>query len=147
MGSWCFFAEFSAATGVFDRWVQEYPLSYTSGNAPTKRDVLGTLVLAILAGHRRYAHVTALRGDALVAQALGLNRVVSEDALRRALSRFDEASSAKWLRPALLISVRDALDQPWVLDIDARPKGLNWATTRTNRADPVMCCTPTGWAT
>jgi hypothetical protein len=123
-GQLVFFAEFLAATGVFDRWVQECPLSYTSGNAPTKRDVLGTLVLAILAGHRRYAHVTALRGDAVAAQALGLNRVVSEDALRRALSRFDEASSAKWLRPALLSSVRDALDQPWVLDIDASIKPL-----------------------
>ena len=86
--------------------------------------MLGTLVLAILAGHRRYAHVTALRGDAVAAQALGLNRVVSEDALRRALARFDEASSAKWLLPALLGRVRDALDRPWVLDIDASIKPL-----------------------
>jgi hypothetical protein len=30
--------------------------------------VLGTLVLAALAGHRRYAHVAALRGDAVAAQ-------------------------------------------------------------------------------
>jgi len=123
-GQLVFFAEFLAATGVFDRWVEECPLSYISGNAPTKRDVLGTLVLAILAGHRRYAHVTGLRGDAVAAQALGLNRVVSEDALRRALARFDEACSAKWLRPALLRSVRDALDRPWVLDIDASIKPL-----------------------
>ena len=38
-----------------------------------------------MAGHRRYAHITALRGDAVAAQALGMNKVVSEDALRRAL--------------------------------------------------------------
>jgi hypothetical protein len=82
-GQLLFFAEFLALTGVFDHWVQQCPLHYTSGNSPAKRDVLGTLVLAILAGHRRYAHVTALRGDAVAAQALGMNRVVSEDALRR----------------------------------------------------------------
>ena len=75
-----FFAEFLAAAGVFDRWVAECPLASRSNNAPGKRDVLGTLLLAILAGHRRYAHVTALRGDAVAAQALGMERVISEDA-------------------------------------------------------------------
>jgi len=101
-GQLVFFAEFLAATGVFERWVSACPLAYRSGNAPDKRDVLGTLMMGILAGHRRYAHITALRGDAVAAQALGTNKVVSEDALRRALERIDEASSATWMRPALM---------------------------------------------
>jgi len=71
-GQLVFFAEFLAATGVFERWVSSCPLSYRSGNAPDKRDVLGTLMLGLLAGHRRYAHITALRGDAVAAQALGM---------------------------------------------------------------------------
>jgi hypothetical protein len=50
--------------------------------------------------------------------------MVSEDALRRALQRIDEASSAAWLRPSLATSVREVLDQPWVLDIDASIKPL-----------------------
>lgn len=123
-GQLVFFAEFLAATGVFDRWVSSCPLEYRSGNAPAKRDVLGTLMLGLLAGHRRYAHITALRGDAVAAQALGMNKVVSEDALRRALERIDEASSTAWMRPALMHSVRQALDKPWVLDIDATIKPL-----------------------
>lgn len=85
-GQLVFFAEFLATAGVFDRWVEASPLEHSSPNAPDKRDVLGTLVLAILAGHKRYAHVTALRGDAVAAQALGMQRVISEDALRRAPS-------------------------------------------------------------
>jgi hypothetical protein len=84
-GQLVFFAEFLAATGVFERWVSGCPLEYRSGNAPDKRDVLGTLMMGMLAGHRRYAHITALRGDAVAAQALGMNKVVSEDALRRGL--------------------------------------------------------------
>jgi Transposase DDE domain group 1 len=123
-GQLVFFAEFLAATGVFERWVSGCPLVYRSGNAPDKRDVLGTLMLGLLAGHRRYAHITALRGDAVAAQALGMNRMVSEDALRRALQRIDEASSAAWLRPSLATSVHEVLDQPWVLDIDASIKPL-----------------------
>lgn len=123
-GQLVFFAEFLATTGVFDRWVSGCPLSYRSGNAPDKRDVLGTLLLALLAGHKRYAHITALRGDAVAAQALGMNKVISEDALRRALERIDEAASTAWMRPSLLHSVHEALDRPWVLDIDASIKPL-----------------------
>jgi hypothetical protein len=109
---------------VFDDWVGSCPLNYRSGNAPDKRDVLGTLLPAMLAGHRRYAHITGLRGDAVAAQALGMARVVSEDAVRRAVGRLSEADSAAWLQPALLHSVVDALDTPWVLDIDASIKPL-----------------------
>ena len=123
-GQLVFFAEFLAATGVFERWVSACPLEYKSGNAPDKRDVLGTLMLGLLAGHRRYAHITALRGDAVAAQALGMNRIVSEDALRRALERIDEPASTAWLRPALMHSVREALQRPWVLDIDTSIKPL-----------------------
>jgi Transposase DDE domain group 1 len=123
-GQLVFFAEFLATTGVFDRWVASCPLQYRSGNAPDKRDVLGTLMLGLLAGHRRYAHITALRGDAVAAQALGMNKVVSQDGLRRALERIEEPASAAWMRPSLMHSVREALDRPWVLDIDASIKPL-----------------------
>ena len=60
-----FFAEFLATTGVYESWVNSCPLSYSSPNAHSKRDVLGTWLLAILAGHKRYAHITGLRGDAV----------------------------------------------------------------------------------
>lgn len=86
-----FNAEFLDATGVFDRSVPECPLAYLSGNARDKRDALGTLMLGLLAGHRRYAHIIALRGDALAAQALGMAKVFNECAPRRALERINEA--------------------------------------------------------
>jgi hypothetical protein len=119
-----FFAEFLAATGVFERWVWACPLAYPSANAPDKRDVLGTLMMGVLAGHRRYAHITALRRDAVGAQAPGMNKLVSEDALRRALERIDETASTAWMRPALMHSVREALAKPWVQDIVAAIKPL-----------------------
>jgi hypothetical protein len=142
-GQLVFFAEFLAATGVFERWVAECPLSYRSGNAPDKRDVLGRLMLGLLAGHRRYAHITALRGDAVAAQALGMNKVVSEDALRRALERIDEAASAA--------RRTSTAARPW-------PGPARWSTTsgvgiagpHTHRdgwkpSQAVRCCWPR-WA-
>ena len=119
-----FFAEFLATTGVYDAWVNSCPLSYTSPNAHSKRDVLGTWLLAILAGHNRYAHITGLRGDAVSPQILGMDKIISEDALRRSLARMSAEQSQTWLAPQLLSSVQAALNTPWILDIDTTIKPL-----------------------
>jgi len=123
-GQVVFFAEFLATAGVFDRWVDGCALRYSSPNASSAHDVLGTLMLGILAGSKRYAHIAGIRGDAVAAQALGLSSMVSEDSVRRALKAMDPTASQTWMRNALMGSVRDALDRPWVLDIDATIKPL-----------------------
>ena len=60
MGQLPFFIEFLKVSGLYDNLVAECPLSYTSPNAPKVRDVLGTLLLSILSGHKRYAHITTV---------------------------------------------------------------------------------------
>jgi hypothetical protein len=74
-GQIVFFAEFLATAGVFDRWVEDCALRYSSPNASRPRDVLGTLMLGILAGSKRYAHIAGVRGDAVAAKALGLKAI------------------------------------------------------------------------
>jgi hypothetical protein len=123
-GQLVFFAEFLATAGVFDRWVEQCPLSYSSPNGSAKRDVLGTLMLGILAGGKRYAHIARVQGDAVAARSLGLSGLVSEDSVRRALKAIDQAGAERWMRQALMDSVRDALSRPWVLDLDATIKPL-----------------------
>jgi hypothetical protein len=123
-GQIVFFAEFLATAGVFDRWVQDCPLHYSSPNASLPRDVLGTLMLGILAGSKRYAHIAGVRGDAVAAKALGLNSMVSEDSVRRALKAMEPEASEPWMRSALMASVRQALQRPWILDMDATIKPL-----------------------
>ena len=124
LGQLPFFIEYLKQGGLFDGWVADCPLSFTSPNAPRKRDVLGTLLLSVLAGHRRYAHVTALRCDAVNPPLLGMGKVVSEDALRRALVKIDESAGMQWLQAHLDYCVRPLLDEPWVLDVDATIKPL-----------------------
>ena len=123
-GQIVFFAEFLATAGVFDHWVRACPLHYSSPNASSARDVLGTLMLGILAGSKRYAHIAGVRGDAVAAKALGLQGMVSEDSVRRALKAIEPEASEPWMRQALMSSVRGALDRPWVLDMDATIKPL-----------------------
>ena len=119
-----FFAEFLATAGLYESWVSSCPLTYSSGNASQKRDILGTWFLSILAGHHPYSHITGLRGDGVSPQILGMSKIVSEDSLRRALARMSAEQSQNWLRPQLLASVQGALDTPWILDIDTTVKTL-----------------------
>jgi hypothetical protein len=87
LGQLPFFTEFLRLGGRFDAWVESCPLKLTSPNAPSTRDVLGTAILAVLSGHRRYAHISALRGDTINAALLGMEAVVSEDSVRRNLAQ------------------------------------------------------------
>ena len=118
LGQLPFFIEYLKQGGLFDGWVADCPLLFTSPNAPRKRDVLGTLLLSVLAGHRRYAHVTALRCDAVNPPLLGMSKVVSEDALRRALAKIDETAGMQSVQGHLDYCVRPLLEEPWVLDVD-----------------------------
>jgi DDE family transposase len=124
LGQLVYFSQFLASAGLFGNWVGDCPLRYTSPNAPSLNDLLGTITLSILAGHRRYAHVTALRGDAVNPQGLGMSRVLSEDAVRRAFA--DEAADPleRWQREHLWRSVEPVLQEPWICDIDVTVKTI-----------------------
>src|SRR4029079_988430 len=103
---------------LFEPWVADCPLSLTSPNAPRKRDLLGTVLLSVLAGHRGYAHITALRSAPVHPPLLGMRKVLSEDAVRRNLGKIEEESGLSWLQGHLDYSVAPLLDGPWVLDVD-----------------------------
>jgi hypothetical protein len=142
LGQLAFFAEFLDVTGLFERWIDGCPMAYTSPNAPAVVDVLGTWLLSILDGQRRYAHVTGLRGDEVAPQILGMDKIISDESLRRALAhlapdqpkRCSDAEraaragqldkSTTWMDGALAESVHEALTTPWILDCDTTIKVL-----------------------
>ena len=124
LGQLPFFIDFLKASGLFNALVADCPLRYLSPNAPSKRDVLGTAMLSMLAGHRRYAHIAALRCDAVLPELLGMKRIVSEDAVRRGFKAIDEAEGAAWLRGHLGFCVEPLIAEPWILDVDTTIKPL-----------------------
>jgi DDE family transposase len=124
LGQLPFFIDFLKTAGLFDALVADCPLRYVSPNAPGKRDVLGTAMLSMLAGHRRYAHIAALRCDAVLPPLLGMKKIVSEDAIRRAFKAIEETEGAVWLRRHLLHCVEPLLAEPWILDVDTTIKPL-----------------------
>ena len=124
LGQLPFFIEFLKVSGLFDAWVDDCPLSYQSNNASAKREVLATFLLSILAGHSRYAHITAIRDDGIHPELHGVAQLVSEDAARRALKKIDEAAGIAWLDEHLGKTTRPLLSTPWILDVDGTVKCL-----------------------
>ena len=124
MGLMPFFIEFLKTSGLFEKWVEDCPLRYISNNASSKRNILGTLLLSVLAGHWRYAHINAIRGDGINPGLLGMTGVASEDTIRRAMKAMDEAKSATWLKQHLKDSYEPLLAEPWPLDVDTTVKPL-----------------------
>ena len=123
-GQMAFFIEFLSATGLFDQWVADCPLDYTSPNGSEPRDVLGTWMLSILSGHWRYAHASAIRADGVNPGLLGMSGVVAEDTLRRGLKAIDETAGVQWLSSHIGRTVLGLLEAPWILDMDETVKPL-----------------------
>src|SRR5271169_449409 len=113
-----FFVEYLKQGGLFDGWVADCPLHYTSPNAPKKRDVLGTILLSVLAGHNRYSHITSVRCDNVNPGLLGMTAVMSEDSVRKALLAINETQGVHWLKEHMRSCYEPLLTVPWILDGD-----------------------------
>src|SRR5260370_26844845 len=124
LGQLPFFIEYLKQGGLFDGLVADCPLHYTSPNAPRKRDLLGTVLLSVLAGHWRYAHMTTLRCDPVNPPLLGMAQVVSEDAVRRGFDKMEEGAGLTWLQGPLDYNTRPLVREAWILDIDTTVKPL-----------------------
>ncbi|MBK9444403.1 MAG: hypothetical protein IPN53_25255 [Comamonadaceae bacterium] len=142
MGQLAFFAEFLEASGLFENWVNSCPLRYTSPNAPEVKDVLGTWLLGIMDGQQRYAHIGRLRGDGVSPEVLGMNHIIADDSLRRALQAIAPAPKARhnaeqraaqqaqalkaeqWMQAQLRHSIAQATKTGWILDCDTTVKVL-----------------------
>ena len=70
VGGLAYFATFLKTTGLFDRLCADFPVEYASNNASSKRDIVGTAVLAVLLGKTRCVHIEAIRHDELVERVL-----------------------------------------------------------------------------
>ena len=124
MGQLAYFIEFLNLTGLWQRWLESCPLTYLSHNSPSKADVLGTWMLSVLSGHKRYSHVTAIRCDGVNPGLLTMNKVISEDSMRGALKRIPEAAGTAWLDRHITDSTALLLDAPWIMDTDTTVKPL-----------------------
>lgn len=124
MGQLVFFTQFLKTCNLFEPWVQDCPLEYNSSNAPSKEDVLGTLLLAVLSGQKRYSHITSIRQDTVNPRLLGMKKVLSEDSARRAFQKIEAKICKDWQQKHLKRCYEPLLLEKWILDIDTTIKPL-----------------------
>jgi len=118
------FTQYLHESGQYDGLINNCPLEYKSNNAPEAKDVIGTAMLSILAGHKRYCHASSLYGDGVAAELLGLNKIVSHDSIERGLDKMDKSKAEKWLKQAYSRMYEPLLSTPYVLDLDPTVKVL-----------------------
>jgi Transposase DDE domain group 1 len=124
MGQMPVFIDFLKTSGLWDGFVADCPLRYTSPNAPSQVDILGTLLMSVLAGQWRYAHITGLRGDGVNPNLLGMRKVMSEDSARRAFKQAKPEETRQWLKRHLRQTYEPLLEHAWVMDLDSTVKPL-----------------------
>ena len=123
-GMLTYFVEFLHLSGIWAEFVEQCPLRYSSPNAPAKAEILGTILCSVLSGHRRYAHITGMRGDSVLPKLLGIACLRSEDSIRRAFAQQDEEALTLWMDRQTNKTFAALLEQEWVLDVDATVKTL-----------------------
>ena len=124
VGGLVYFATFLKETGLFDRLCEDFPISYTSNNSSSKRDIVGTAVLAILLGKTRYVHIEAIRHDEAARELLGLGEIVSDATVRRAFRRANERKLDAWLSRHEREVYETLLVHRYVIDIDNTVKPI-----------------------
>lgn len=118
------FVQFLHESGQLENLINTCPIEYSSNNAPEVKDVIGTIVLSILSGHKRYSHVSCLYGDDVSAEVLGINKIVSHDSVQRGLDKIDENQATKWLNEAYSTMYETLLTTDYILDLDPTVKTL-----------------------
>ena len=88
-----FFIQFLHESGLWEAFCQRCPLARTSPNAPDIATTLGSILLTILSGANRYRHVESIRGDTVLPEWLGMDRILSCDAILRAVKELAKVSS------------------------------------------------------
>lgn len=123
-GQLIFFFQFLEAGGRWKEFLSDCPLHYFGNRGSGADNVMGTVLLSVLNGHWRYAHINGVRGDGVNPNLLGMRGTVSEDVVRLAMYRIEETAGLDWLSTHILGSISPALCLPWILDIDVTVKPL-----------------------
>lgn len=131
LGQFVFFAHFLKSCDLFQNWVTDCPIwTHIVREEPREqalRNLLGTYLLAVLSGNKRYSHVTCMRNDKVSANFLAMTKIYSEDTVRRAFrtnDKIEQSEITKWQQKHLSYCYNPLLTESWILDVDVTIKTL-----------------------
>lgn len=89
-GGVCVVAEYLKKVGYEEQVKQAMPIQLKSPNAIPPVDTYTAFLLTVLAGARRFAHASLLRGDRGLHALLGIKRFPTDDTIRNLFKRFTQ---------------------------------------------------------
>ena len=111
-------AAFARKCGIIEQLARTCPHQRRSPNAAKVYDVLQSFILTALVDGRRFSHVGRLREDPTICELFGMDKVVSDDTIRRFLGSLDEAAASAWVAQAAQ-PLWAALPERLILDWDS----------------------------
>ena len=145
-GYWLHYATYLSTTKLLDDLADSCPLDYRSNNAPTKKEILFTLLVAVTDGMKRYNHISALSNEQYLAKILNIKKLRSADSVRRAIKRMDITAARIWLESAMLRFFEPLLAESYVLDLDPTVKPLAGRQEGTEKSfNPKRKGHPANW--
>lgn len=112
------FASFLKKTGILESLSSSCPVERISPNASSVYDILCSLMLTSLCDGKRFDHVNRLRYDPVLPGLFGMNKVVSDDTLRRFLLSVEPAAGRNWFANSTQ-SIWSCLPKGFILDWDS----------------------------
>lgn len=89
-GGLCVVAEYLKKVGYVEEVKQAMPIQLKSPNAIAPVDTYTAFLVTVLAGARRFAHASLLRGDRGLHALLGIKRFPTDDTIRNLFKRFTQ---------------------------------------------------------
>jgi len=112
------YAAYLKHSGILDRLAETSPVVRRSPNAASVRSILVSMQLTALSDGSRFAHVGRLRADPAIPELYGIERVVSDDTIRRYMRRIPAEAGRAWLAEGARC-LWSALPTRYILDWDS----------------------------
>lgn len=111
-------AAFQKKAGIFDQLASTCPFLRTSPNASAIKDILMSLSLTSVCDGSRFSHVDRLRYDPTISELFGLDKVVSDDTIRRFLQTITVEEGRKWFAKCI-DPVWSSIPKNFIIDWDS----------------------------
>lgn len=111
-------AAFLKKAGVVETLARNSPVKPVSPNASRPYDVISSFLLAAVTDGSRFAHVNRLRQDPALCDIFGMDKVVSDDSIRRFFRKVPPAEGASWVAEATR-PIWSAIPEGYIMDWDS----------------------------
>ncbi|HEX3875581.1 MAG TPA: transposase, partial [Bryobacteraceae bacterium] len=121
MGEIAVFISFLGKIGFAEAVRQHMPICWKSPNHIEPTATFTAFLMSVLAGARRFAHTTLLRGDHALHALLGMDRFPTDDTIRNLFRRFSMGEVQRFYEPMAEWQMQrlPQRDQGYTLDLDS----------------------------